>query len=129
MTLSLNIAAPGTRPSRASAALLALFLLAAADLATSPHGGGLLLPGHAAAQTAPADMLERARPIIAELMGIDAAQIVPQARLAEDLGADELDLVELVMAMEEEFGVEISDDRMDAIVTVDDLVAAATSSR
>jgi acyl carrier protein len=62
--------------------------------------------------------LERIRGIIVELLGVDAAKVVPEARFREDLEADSLDLVELIMAFEEEFGGEISDEDAQKITTV-----------
>ena len=53
---------------------------------------------------------ERVKSIIVEQLGVDADEVLPEASFVEDLGADSLDTVELIMAFEEEFGVEISDD-------------------
>lgn len=61
---------------------------------------------------------ERVRDIIVELLGADPAKVVPEARFREDLDADSLDLVELIMKIEEEFGGEISDDEAQKITTV-----------
>jgi acyl carrier protein len=63
---------------------------------------------------------ERLRKIIAEQLGVDETQIVPGASFAKDLNADSLDLVELIMSIEEEFGIEISDDDAEKIETVQD---------
>ncbi len=63
---------------------------------------------------------ERLRKIIAEQLGVDESQIVPGASFTKDLNADSLDLVELIMSIEEEFGIEISDDDAEKIQTVDD---------
>lgn len=63
---------------------------------------------------------ERLRKIIAEQLGVDETQIVPGASFAKDLNADSLDLVELIMSIEEEFDIEISDDDAEKIQTVDD---------
>jgi acyl carrier protein len=62
--------------------------------------------------------LERVRAIIVELLGVDAAKVTPEARFREELEADSLDLVELIMAFEEEFGGEISDEDAQKITTV-----------
>jgi acyl carrier protein len=62
--------------------------------------------------------LERVRAIIVDLLGVDAAKVTPEARFREDLEADSLDLVELIMAFEEEFGGEISDEDAQKITTV-----------
>ena len=56
--------------------------------------------------------------IIAEQLGIDEEEVVNDASFVDDLGADSLDLVELIMALEEEFGKEISDEEAEAITTV-----------
>ena len=60
--------------------------------------------------------------IIAEQLQIDKAQIVPEASFMDDLGADSLDTVELVMALEEELNVEIPDDQAENIRTVQDAI-------
>jgi acyl carrier protein len=65
-------------------------------------------------------MEERLREIIAEQLGVDESKIVPSASFAGDLDADSLDLVELIMALEEEFGVEIPDTDAEKILTVGD---------
>lgn len=61
---------------------------------------------------------ERVRDIIVELLGVDASKVVRNARFREDLEADSLDLVELIMKFEEEFGGEISDEEAQKIETV-----------
>ncbi|MDY7031544.1 MAG: acyl carrier protein [Thermodesulfobacteriota bacterium] len=61
---------------------------------------------------------ERIKAIIAEQLGIDEEEVVKDASFVDDLGADSLDLVELIMALEEEFGKEISDEEAEAITTV-----------
>jgi len=61
---------------------------------------------------------ERIKGIIVELLGVDAAKVTPEARFREELEADSLDLVELIMAFEEEFGGEISDEDAQRITTV-----------
>ncbi len=58
--------------------------------------------------------------MIAEQLGVDEAQVVPSASFQDDLNADSLDLVELIMSIEEEFGVEIPDDEAEKIATVGD---------
>ncbi|MCX5865988.1 MAG: acyl carrier protein [Proteobacteria bacterium] len=60
--------------------------------------------------------------IIADQLGMGTEEIQPEARFLEDLGADSLDLVELVMAMEDEFGISIPDDKIEEIKTVRDAV-------
>jgi acyl carrier protein len=66
---------------------------------------------------------ERVKKIVVEHLGVDAEKVVQPASFIEDLGADSLDTVELVMAFEEEFGVEIPDDAAEKIVTVGDAVS------
>jgi acyl carrier protein len=68
------------------------------------------------------DTEERVRAIITDLLGVDEEQIVPEARFREDLEADSLDLVELIMAFEEEFEGEISDEEAQKITTVGEAV-------
>jgi len=65
---------------------------------------------------------ERVKSIIVEQLGVDADEVTPDASFVEDLGADSLDQVELIMAFEEEFGVEISDDDVEKIRRVKDAV-------
>ena len=68
------------------------------------------------------DVAERVKKIVVEHLGVDADKVVDNANFIDDLGADSLDTVELVMAFEEEFGVEIPDDQAETIVTVGDAV-------
>jgi acyl carrier protein len=65
---------------------------------------------------------ERIREIIVEQLGVDENQITPSASFIDDLGADSLDTVELVMAFEEEFDIEIPDEDAEKIRTVQDVV-------
>jgi acyl carrier protein len=65
---------------------------------------------------------ERVKKIIAEQLGVEEDDVVPDAKFVEDLGADSLDTVELVMAFEEAFDIEIPDDRAEKILTVQDAV-------
>jgi acyl carrier protein len=69
------------------------------------------------------DTLNRVTKIIEELLGVDEDQIVMEARFREDLEADSLDLVELIMAFEEEFDGEISDEEAQKITTVGEAVS------
>ena len=69
-----------------------------------------------------ADTFERVKKIIKDQLGVDEEKITPNARFREDLEADSLDLVELIMAFEEEFGGEISDDEAQKITTVGEAV-------
>ncbi len=68
------------------------------------------------------DVAERVKKIVIEHLGVDADKVTDNANFIEDLGADSLDTVELVMAFEEEFGVEIPDDSAETIVTVGDAI-------
>ncbi|MEA2339603.1 MAG: acyl carrier protein [Thermoanaerobaculia bacterium] len=63
---------------------------------------------------------DRVKAIIVEQLGVDAEEVKPEASFVEDLGADSLDTVELIMAFEEEFGIEIPDDEAEKIKTVRD---------
>jgi len=65
---------------------------------------------------------EKVRGIIVEQLGVDAEEVVSTASFVDDLGADSLDTVELVMALEEEFKLEISDEDAEKITTVGDAV-------
>ena len=65
---------------------------------------------------------ERVKKIIAEQLGVEEDEVTSGASFVEDLGADSLDTVELVMALEEEFGIEIPDDAAETIQTVGDAV-------
>ena len=60
--------------------------------------------------------------IIAEQLGVDTEEVTPQSSFTDDLGADSLDIVELVMAFEEEFGIEIPDEEAEKISTVKEAV-------
>ncbi len=63
---------------------------------------------------------DRVKEIIVEQLGVSADQVKPEARFIDDLGADSLDTVELIMALEEEFNVEIPDEDAEKMVTVGD---------
>lgn len=76
-------------------------------------------------------VFDRVRKIIAEQLGVDEAEIKPETSFVEDLNADSLDLVELIMSLEEEFSkegkaIEISDEDAEKIVTVQDAVTYIT---
>ena len=64
----------------------------------------------------------KVKEIIVDQLGVEAEEVTPEAHFIEDLGADSLDIVELVMAMEEEFGLEIPDEEAEKISTVNDAV-------
>lgn len=65
---------------------------------------------------------DQVKKIIVEQLGVDEDEVTPDASFVDDLGADSLDIVELVMAFEEEFGVEIPDDAAEKITTVKDAI-------
>ena len=65
---------------------------------------------------------EKVKAIIVEQLGVKADQVIPEAKFIEDLGADSLDTVELVMALEEEFGMEIPDEEAEKLQSVGDVI-------
>ena len=65
---------------------------------------------------------DKVRKVIAEKLSVDIEEVVPQATFVDDLGADSLDLVELIMSMEEEFDIEISDEDAETLETVQDAI-------
>ena len=69
------------------------------------------------------DSLEDVKSIITELLDVETSEITNESRFREDLGADSLDLVELIMAFEDKFGGEISDDQAQKITTVGEAVS------
>jgi len=68
------------------------------------------------------DAVNRVKAIIAEQLGVKPEEVTPEASFVEDLGADSLDTVELVMALEEEFGIEIPDEDAEKMTTVGEAV-------
>jgi len=75
-----------------------------------------------------ADTLERVRKVVVQQLSVEEPEVTPTASFTNDLGADSLDQVELVMAFEEEFGVEIPDEEAEKIVTVEDAVKYITAN-
>ncbi|MBN1304366.1 MAG: acyl carrier protein [Anaerolineales bacterium] len=69
-----------------------------------------------------AGTFEEVKDVIIELLNVDEGKVTPEARFREDLDADSLDLVELIMAFEDKFGAEISDEDAQAIATVQQVV-------
>ncbi|GAA8930144.1 acyl carrier protein [Helicobacter pylori] len=67
-------------------------------------------------------LFEDIQAVIAEQLNVDAAQVTPETEFVKDLGADSLDVVELIMALEEKFGIEIPDEQAEKIVNVGDVV-------
>ena len=67
-------------------------------------------------------VIHRVSSLVGEQLGVEKADLVPEASLLDDLGADSLDVVELVMALEEEFGIEVPDDDVENIRTIQDIV-------
>jgi len=67
-------------------------------------------------------MEEKVKGIIVEQLGVEAEQVAPDAKFIEDLGADSLDTVELVMALEEEFGIEVPDEEAEKLQSVGDVI-------
>ncbi len=65
---------------------------------------------------------QRVKDIIVEQLGVKPEQVVPSAKFIEDLGADSLDTVELVMALEEEFGIEVPDEQAEKLQSVGDVL-------
>ena len=69
----------------------------------------------------PEEIAERVKAIIVDQLGVNLEEVTPQASFIEDLGADSLDIVELIMALEEEYDLEIPDEDAEKIQTVDDV--------
>ena len=65
---------------------------------------------------------ERVKKIVAEKLSVELDEVIPEASFVDDLGADSLDLVELIMAMEEEFDIEIPDEEAEKLQTVQDAI-------
>jgi len=75
------------------------------------------------------DTPDRVKKIVVEHLGVEPEKVTEEASFTDDLGADSLDIVELVMAFEEEFGVEIPDDAAEKISTVKDAIAYIDSHK
>ncbi|PTM59099.1 acyl carrier protein [Desmospora activa] len=69
-----------------------------------------------------ADTLERVQKIVVDHLGVDAAQVTPEAAIKDDLGADSLDVMDLILELEDEFSLEIADEEAEKINTVGDIV-------
>jgi acyl carrier protein len=69
------------------------------------------------------EMEEKLKQIVVDQLGVEAEKVLSTAKFVDDLGADSLDLVEMIMALEEEFGVEIPDEDAEKIITVQDAIA------
>ena len=72
-------------------------------------------------------LFERFKKCAVDVLSVDAAKIVPEANFGDDLDADSLDLVELVMALEEEFGIEVPESDLEGVYTVGKAFALVTS--
>jgi len=71
---------------------------------------------------------DKIKKLISEKLGVDLADVVPEASFVDDLGADSLDLVEMIMTMEEEFEVDISDEDAERLITVKDAIEYVNAS-
>ena len=74
-------------------------------------------------------ILDKIKEIVADQLDVEAEKVVPEASFVDDLGADSLDLTELIMAMEDEFGMEIDDDEAQKLRTVQDVITYVESSQ
>jgi acyl carrier protein len=75
------------------------------------------------------EIAEKVKAIIVDNLGVDAAEVVAEASFTNDLGADSLDTVELIMEFEKEFDIQIPDDKAEAIATVGDAIAFIEGSK
>jgi len=89
---------------------------------TRQGSGPWLQPSLSGEQNAMSTIEERVKKVVLEQLEVSADQVTPEASFIDDLGADSLDTVELVMALEEEFGLEIPDDKAESIAKVKDAV-------
>lgn len=90
---------------------------------------GLLLVAPQSAGAAAGNCFARVKTVLTRQLGVEANKVTPSANLADDLGADKLDKVEIMMASEEEFGVKIPDADARRLATVGDLVAYVSKRR
>ena len=74
------------------------------------------------------ELFEKVKEVIVEQLNVDAADVTAESAFVDDLGADSLDIVELVMALEEEFGISIPDEEAENIRTVGDAVTYITAN-
>ena len=77
----------------------------------------------------PEEIAEKVRSIIAEQLGVSLEEVQPKASFIEDLGADSLDIVELIMALEEEYDMEIPDEDAEKIQSVEDVISYITEKQ
>ena len=75
-----------------------------------------------------ADITSKVKEIIVEKLGVDAAEVTPEASFTKDLGADSLDTVELIMEFEKAFGTEIPEDKAESITTVGEAIDFLTAN-
>jgi acyl carrier protein len=94
----------------ASNGLMGTFIVVISVVAATGTGKGLLMSQE--------EIYQKVQKIVSEQLGVDASEVKPEASFANDLGADSLDTVELVMALEEEFDIEIPDEAAESIATV-----------
>ncbi|KAF9292500.1 hypothetical protein BGZ88_006331 [Linnemannia elongata] len=95
--------------------LLSFFVAASRPLTTPGHPS---LSGKISGLEKRSDFEKRVKAIVAEQLGVPEAEIKNEALFVNDLGADDLDMVEIVMALEDEFGIEIQDEQAERLITV-----------
>ena len=72
---------------------------------------------------------EKIKELLVDKLGLDADKVTPQSEIIKDLGADSLDLVEMLFSLEEEFGITVPEDKTESIVTVQDIVDIVESQK